>query len=85
MGKTEVVIQPPSCTLYEGATRQLYVSQDSVHTWESEDPAVVTVSDKGLITAQTLPDTVIAKTVIVTAHVDERSASCTVTVLKAIE
>lgn len=85
MGKTEVVIQPPSCTLREGGTRQLYVSQDSVHTWESEDPAVVTVSDKGLITAQQLPDDVQMKTVLVTAHVDERSASCTVTVLKAIE
>ncbi len=85
MGKTEVVIQPPSCTLYEGGTRQLYVSQDSVHTWESEDPTIVTVSDKGLITAQKLPADVQMKTVLVTAHVDERSASCTVTVLKAIE
>lgn len=82
MGKPAVAIQPPSCALYEGGTRQLYVSPDSAHTWESEDPAIVTVSDNGLITAQTLPDTVIAKTVIVTAHVDERSATCTVTVLK---
>ena len=85
MGKPAVIIQPPMCTLYEGGTRQLYVSQDSVHTWLSEDTTVVTVSKTGLITAQTLPDTVIAKTVLVTAQVDERSASCTVTVLKAQE
>lgn len=83
MGETDIVLQPMSCTLAEGKTRQLTVSQGTASEWYSDNSAVATVSTTGMVTAQTLPDDTDSVTVKIAARVESRTATCTVLVIQA--